>query len=140
MSLALQGESRDFQVGGIVIDDQYLVRGHSHASRAAIELRHWRGSTTKKVLPWPTELWTPVCPPCASTIRRVNASPRPVPWYLFAALESSWRNSENSFLMSSGRIPIPLSLTSRRNVVASSGRTRISTRPLSGVNFNALER
>src|SRR3954454_15813382 len=53
------------------------------------QFRHWTaqtltsasssGSTTVKVLPFPTSLSTPMVPPCNSTIFRVNVKPSPVP-------------------------------------------------------------
>ena len=48
-------------------------------------------------------------PSCASTSRRVSASPRPVPSDRWLP-PPTWRNSSNTAAWSSGPIPIPLSL------------------------------
>jgi hypothetical protein len=53
-------------------DDRQVGRRRSFYESAAF-------NTTKNVLPWPGELFTPMRPPCATVISRAMESPRPAP-------------------------------------------------------------
>src|SRR6185436_7497397 len=86
VSLDRQECGQELETIGLVFDDHN--GGHGH--RAC-------GSVNQKVLPFPISLSTPISPPCISTSRRDNASPRPVPSYFRLAEASSWENSLNSF-------------------------------------------
>src|SRR5258705_168003 len=67
-------------------------------------------------------------------MRFVSASPSPVPGYFFDLLASSCWNSAKSLPISSARMPMPVSSTSRRNLPGAAELARIVTLPPSGVN------
>ena len=69
---------------------------------------------------------------------RERASPSPVPSTFFAAVPTC-RNSSNTASWSSGAMPTPVSVT-EISAMPSAMPARTSTRPPSGVNFNAFDR
>src|SRR6185503_19845955 len=79
-ALALEREPRDLEVLLVIVDDQDGTERHGRAPAATACSGIARGSTAWNTLPLPNVLRAPTVPPCASTMRRVSASPRPVPW------------------------------------------------------------
>ncbi len=112
----------------------------------------------QKVEPVPGIESAPMVPPCISTNRFDKASPSPVPCACRLVEVSIWVNSLKSLGRSSGRIPIPESITLTQttscvtmrgsSVLRSDGtdsgaRVRVADRvmvPPSPVNFEAFAR
>src|SRR5580693_6965555 len=88
-------------------------------------------------LPFPNSLSSEIRPPCCSTRRLVIASPNPVPCWASAGFPSTCRNSSKTNFWSSGRMPIPVSLTDTRTKSHSSTHSMLIWPPL-GVNLTAL--
>lgn len=74
-SAHLQG--RPPNPGGLIV---YKNRANYASGDLLACSNPFSGKTAEKTLPRPGWLRTATCPPCASTIWRVSASPRPVPW------------------------------------------------------------
>ena len=99
--------------------------------------RRASGSGTPNVLPSPTSLSTPICPPCSSTIRLHSVRPRPVPSSGSCARPPCWKESKMRS-WSAGGMPTPVSATASTTRPAS-GAAETATVPPAGVNFTALD-
>src|SRR6266508_1821733 len=97
-----------------------------------------RGSSNQNVEPWPSTLSKPTLPPCASTIWRLSARPRPVPPIRRVSDESTRKNLEKTRSRSTTGIPSPRS-TTRTRIAPSEASATISTGPPSGEYLIAFE-
>ena len=99
------------------------------------------GISNQKSVPRPVSEDTPMRPPINSTMRLQIARPRPVPPYRRVVEASAWLKAVNSRSTASGRMPMPVSRTSKRSWCCAADSpmrwTCTDTEPFS-VNFTAL--
>ena len=83
------------------------------------------GISNQNVLPLPAILSTPIFPSIRSTSFRQIERPRPVPPYLRVVELSAWEKDRNNFCLTSGDIPMPVSLISKRSTSPFFGAVRV---------------
>ena len=88
--------------------------------RAGCSAPGWTGMWNQNVAPAPTALSTPTAPPIFWTSCLTIASPSPVPPNWRVVEPSACRNASKILSRASGRMPIPVSATSKRRSILAS--------------------